>query len=305
MGAVIDLQDVHKIYSAGDVRVHALRGVSFQVRSGEFVALIGASGSGKSTLLNLLGCLDRPTAGTYRFDGQDVGRLSKAERARLRNRKLGFVFQGFNLLTRHTALENVALPMVYGGVPARQRHERRWNCSPGSVWPAAPVIDPASSPGASSSRVAIARALANRPQVLLADEPTGNLDSKTGADILAEFRRLNAEHGQTIILVTHDPALAAWAPRLVTVKDGVVASDVGEQAARLRLSSCRDRPPPPACQRLSRQVIPGLPFHRRADAAALATSLLTSQPASPAGRGGRGRRKFAARTGARPASQSG
>ena len=233
MGAVIDLQDVHKIYPAGDVRVHALRGVSFQVRSGEFVALVGASGSGKSTLLNLLGCLDRPTAGTYRFDGQDVGRLSKAERARLRNRKLGFVFQGFNLLNRHTALENVALPMVYGGVPARQRHERALELLTLVGLANRASHRPSQLSGGQQQRVAIARALANRPQVLLADEPTGNLDSKTGADILAEFRRLNAEHGQTIILVSHDPAIAAWAPRLVTVKDGVVASDV----------VCERRPP--------------------------------------------------------------
>ena len=229
MGAVIELLNVHKVYARGDVRVPALRGVSLQVRPGEFVALVGSSGSGKSTLMNLLGCLDRPTSGVYRFDGQDVSRLGRSERARLRNQKLGFVFQGFNLLNRHTALENVALPMVYGGVPARQRHERARELLTLVGLAGRADHHPSQLSGGQQQRVAIARALANRPQVLLADEPTGNLDSKTGADILAEFRRLNAEHGQTIILVTHDPAIAACAPRLVTIKDGVIAGDVCER----------------------------------------------------------------------------
>ena len=231
MAAVIELVNVNKVYARGDVRVHALRGVSLKVRPGEFVALVGSSGSGKSTLMNLLGCLDRPTSGVYRFDGQDVSRLGRGERARLRNQKLGFVFQGFNLLNRHTALENVALPMVYGGVPTRQRRERAQELLSLVGLGGRVNHHPSQLSGGQQQRVAIARSLANRPQVLLADEPTGNLDSKTGADILAEFRRLNAEHGQTIILVTHDPAIAAWAPRLVTVKDGVVASDVSERRA--------------------------------------------------------------------------
>jgi len=229
VGAVIDLLNVHKVYARGEVRVHALRGVSLQVRHGEFVALIGASGSGKSTLMNLLGCLDRPTSGSYHFDGQDVGRLGRGERARLRNQKLGFVFQGFNLLNRHTALENVALPMVYGGVPARKRRERADELLSLVGLAGRAHHLPSQLSGGQQQRVAIARALANWPRLLLADEPTGNLDSRTGADILSEFRRLNAEQGQTIILVTHDPAIAACAPRLVTLKDGVVAADVCER----------------------------------------------------------------------------
>jgi putative ABC transport system ATP-binding protein len=234
VGAVIELLNVHKVYASGEVRVHALRGVSLQVRHGEFVALVGSSGSGKSTLMNLLGCLDRPTSGSYRFDGRDVGRLGRSERARLRNQKLGFVFQGFNLLHRHTALENVALPMVYGGVPARQRRERAQELLALVGLAGRANHHPSQLSGGQQQRVAIARALANRPQVLLADEPTGNLDSRTGADILAEFRRLNAEHGQTIILVTHDPAIAACAPRLVTIRDGMVASDVSERRPVVR-----------------------------------------------------------------------
>jgi putative ABC transport system ATP-binding protein len=223
---VIELRDVRKVYAAGDVEVPALRGVSLTIGRGEFVALVGASGSGKSTLMNLVGCLDRPTSGSYHFDGQDVSRLGRKELAHLRNKKLGFVFQGFNLLNRHTALENVALPMLYAGLPARQRQARAREllATVGLADRAGHMPNQLS--GGQQQRVAIARALANRPQVLLADEPTGNLDSTTGAEILAEFRRLNAELGQTIILVTHDPAIAGCAPRLVTIKDGLVASDV-------------------------------------------------------------------------------
>ncbi len=223
---MIELRDVKKTYSTGDVEVRALRGVSLTIAAGEFVAIIGASGSGKSTLMNLIGCLDRPSSGAYLLDGQDVGRLGRTDLAHLRNKKLGFVFQGFNLLARHTALENVALPMLYAGVSARKRHERamklltlvglaeRCNHRPNQL------------SGGQQQRVAFARALVNEPRVLLADEPTGNLDSVTGAEILAEFQRLNREQKQTIILVTHDASIAAVAPRLVTVKDGLVASDV-------------------------------------------------------------------------------
>ncbi len=229
MGAVIELENVHKVYAAGDVKVPALRGVSLRIDRGEFVALVGASGSGKSTLMNILGCLDTPTAGTYRLDGQDVGRLGRTELARLRNRKLGFVFQGFNLLKRHSALENVELPMLYAGV-SRGRRRRRGR----ELLERVHLADraghmPSQLSGGQQQRVAIARALANDPQVLLADEPTGNLDSLTGAEVLAEFRRLNAEHGQTIILVTHDPSIAACAPRLITIKDGLVAGDVANR----------------------------------------------------------------------------
>jgi ABC-type lipoprotein export system ATPase subunit len=226
MDALILLEDVRKVYRAGDVEVHALRGVSLAIRPGEFVAIVGASGSGKSTLMNLLGCLDRPTSGRYRFAGQEVGGLSSKGRAHLRNRKLGFVFQGFNLLKRQSAVENVELPLLYAGVPARQRRARALE-----LLELVGLADraghlPTQLSGGQQQRVAIARALANRPEVLLADEPTGNLDSRTGAEVLAEFRRLNEGHGQTIILVTHDKAIAASARRLITMCDGLIAADV-------------------------------------------------------------------------------
>jgi putative ABC transport system ATP-binding protein len=223
---VIELENIQKIYQTGDVPVYALRGVSLTIGPGEFVAITGASGSGKSTLMNILGCLDRPTSGVYRFDGRDISTLSRAEQAHLRNQKLGFVFQGFNLLKRQTAIENVELPLLYAGVSPRERHAR-----------AVELLNlvglgqrlhhlPTQLSGGQQQRVAIARALVNRPKVLLADEPTGNLDSHTGNEILTEFQRLNNELGQTIILVTHDPTIANWAKRLVTVRDGRIASDV-------------------------------------------------------------------------------
>jgi putative ABC transport system ATP-binding protein len=222
---VIELQDVHKVYRTGAVEVHALRGVSLAIDPGEFVAIVGASGSGKSTLMNLLGFLDRPTKGVYHFDGQEVSRFSKRALARLRNRKLGFVFQGFNLIKRQTALENVELPLVYAGVRPWERRRRARELL--KIVGLADRADhqPNQLSGGQQQRVAIARALVNRPQVLLADEPTGNLDSVTGAEILAEFQRLNVEQGQTIILVTHDATIAAYAKRRITVRDGFIASD--------------------------------------------------------------------------------
>jgi putative ABC transport system ATP-binding protein len=222
---VIDLEDVHKVYRTGAVEVHALRGVSLRIEGGEFAAIIGASGSGKSTLMNIVGLLDRPTSGVYRFNGQDVSNFSKRALARLRNRQLGFVFQGFNLIKRQTALENVELPLVYAGVRRRERRTRARDLL--KLVGLAEREDHQANQlsGGQQQRVAIARALINRPQVLLADEPTGNLDSTTGAEILAEFQRLNAEQGQTIILVTHDAAIAACAKRRITVRDGKIASD--------------------------------------------------------------------------------
>jgi putative ABC transport system ATP-binding protein len=222
---VIALEGVHKVYRAGSVAVAALRGVSLEVWPGEFLALVGSSGSGKSTLMNLVGCLDSPTTGVYRFDGQDVSRLSRGARARLRNDKLGFVFQGFNLLQRHTALENVELPLVYAGQGSRRRRERARELLEWVGLAERTGHRPNQLSGGQQQRVAIARALANEPQLLLADEPTGNLDSATGAEVLAEFRRLNSQRGQTIILVTHDPAVAACADRVVTVRDGRIALD--------------------------------------------------------------------------------
>ena len=226
MAAVIRVEAVEKIYGEGAAAVRALRGVSMEVQRGEFVAICGSSGSGKSTLMNLLGCLDRPTHGRFLLDDIDVRTLSRSEQAHLRNRKLGFVFQGFNLLKRHSALDNVMLPLVY----QRVSHANR-------VLRATKMLDlvglggrlhhhPNQMSGGQQQRVAIARALVNEPQILLADEPTGNLDSATGTEILREFRRLNGELGQTIVLVTHDPAVARQATRVVTVRDGLVESDV-------------------------------------------------------------------------------
>jgi putative ABC transport system ATP-binding protein len=222
---LIELQDVHKVYHSGTVAVHALRDVSLEVAAGDFVALVGSSGSGKSTLMNVLGFLDRPTSGLYRFEGQDVGRLGRTALAHLRNRKLGFVFQGFNLLKRQTALENVALPLVYAGVGTAERRARAREALEMVGLEGRLDHRPSQLSGGQQQR------LVNRPQVLLADEPTGNLDSETGAAILREFRRLNEEQGQTILLVTHDPAVAAWAGRLITVRDGRIAGDVGAKRA--------------------------------------------------------------------------
>jgi putative ABC transport system ATP-binding protein len=227
VATIIALENVHKVYDTGAVKVHALCGVSLSVSAGEFVSIMGASGSGKSTLMNIIGCLDRPTEGTYRFGGQDISRLTRKQLAHIRNRKLGFVFQGFNLLKRHTALENVEMPLLYAGLSAGERRKRGLEALKlvGLEMRASHLPNQLS--GGQQQRVAIARALVNQPQIILADEPTGNLDSKTGVEILHEFERINQEHGQTIVMVTHDPGIAAHALRQVTVRDGLIDSDVG------------------------------------------------------------------------------
>jgi putative ABC transport system ATP-binding protein len=223
---VIGLDCVHKIYDTGLVKVPALRGVSLTVLEGEFLAIMGASGSGKSTLMNIIGCLDHPTSGIYRFSGKDINNLSRKELAQIRNRQLGFVFQGFNLLKRHTAVENVELPLLYAGLSARRRRQKALEMLQLVHLEDRARHLPTQLSGGQQQRVAIARALVNEPHVLLADEPTGNLDSKTGAEILGVFERLNRTLGQTIVMVTHDPAIAAHADRQVTVRDGLIASDV-------------------------------------------------------------------------------
>jgi putative ABC transport system ATP-binding protein len=234
---ILSLENVTKTYDSGAAAVQALRGISLQIRAGDFVAIRGSSGSGKSTLMNLLGCLDRPTTGTYCLDGQDVARLSKTELARLRNEKLGFVFQGFNLLKRQTAAENVALPLVYAGLSSAQCRTKAFEMLELVGLEDRARHLPNQLSGGQQQRVAIARALINHPQILLADEPTGNLDTATGDEILELFERLNRDRGQTIVLVTHDPAVADRASRQVTVRDGLIATDIKRRAEKLRAKS--------------------------------------------------------------------
>jgi putative ABC transport system ATP-binding protein len=226
MAAIVQIEDLHKIYDSGDVPVHAVRGVSLDIHKGEFVALMGASGSGKSTLMNTLGCLDRPTRGRYLLDGIDVSHLDKNELADIRNQKLGFVFQGFNLLARTTALENVELPCLYGvrRMSSKKMRERAMHCL--EIVGLANRADhmPNQLSGGQQQRVAIARALVNEPQVLLADEPTGNLDSKTSIEVMGVFQKLN-EQGITIVMVTHELDVAHYCKRNLILRDGVVVRD--------------------------------------------------------------------------------
>lgn len=221
----IQLTGIEKIYDTGAVRVHALRNINLVIEPGEFVAVMGASGSGKSTLMNILGCLDRPTSGQYLLEGVDISQLDKDQRAGVRNRKLGFVFQGFNLLRRTTALENVELPLIYAGVPAAERVRRSRMAL--SIVGLAYREDnhPSQLSGGQQQRVAIARALVNNPSMLLADEPTGNLDTRTSLDVMSVFQRLNRESGITIVLVTHEPDITEFTSRVVMVRDGRVVSD--------------------------------------------------------------------------------
>jgi putative ABC transport system ATP-binding protein len=215
---------IEKVYQAGEVPVAALRGVSLDLSPGDFVAIMGASGSGKSSFMNVMGCLDRPTRGTYLLDGLDVSRLSRDALAGVRGRCIGFVFQGFNLLPRTSALENVELPMVYQGVGARERHARAAAALARVGLGERLDHTPAQLSGGQQQRVAIARALVNRPKLLLADEPTGALDSRTSDEVMGLFQELN-EEGITILLVTHEPDVAEHARRLVTFKDGLIQSD--------------------------------------------------------------------------------
>lgn len=223
---MIEIKDITKTYGTGDTALQALKGVSFTIDDGEFVAIMGPSGSGKSTLMHILGCLDTPTSGAYRLDGRDVSGLSDDELADLRKDRIGFVFQSFNLLPRTTVLRNVMLPLVYAGIAdaAREKQARRALLAAGLAESHFGHKSNELS-GGQIQRVAIARALVNDPSLILADEPTGNLDTRTGEVVLGTFQRLNEEHGRTVVLITHEPDVAEHASRIITVRDGRLVSD--------------------------------------------------------------------------------
>ena len=229
---LIQLRDVWKVYHLGDVEVRALRGISLAIRAGELVAIVGASGSGKSTCMNLIGCLDQPTRGTYRLGDADVSTLSVDERAAIRSRRIGFVFQNFNLLGRSTALENVALPMIYANVPFAEQRRRARELLAAVGLRGRDQHMPSQLSGGQQQRVAIARALANGPSLLLADEPTGNLDTQSSTEIMDLFLRLRRERRLTIVVVTHEPHVADYTERIVTFRDGRIVSDEPQAPSR-------------------------------------------------------------------------
>jgi putative ABC transport system ATP-binding protein len=229
MPDVIKLQDIRRVFGEGDHAVEALRGVSFTIQQGEFVAIMGASGSGKSTCMNTLGCLDRPTNGTYWLDGIDTAGMTPDQLAEVRNRKLGFVFQGFNLLPRTTALENVELPLIYAQVPAAERHQRALAALELVGLGERTHHTSAQLSGGQQQRVAIARALVNQPAVILADEPTGNLDTATTHEIMQLFSELNRK-GITIVMITHEPEVAEYASRRITFRDGAIVTDTEQNS---------------------------------------------------------------------------
>ena len=227
MPTTIAVHDLTKVYDLGEVKVRALRGVTLEIETGEFVAVIGPSGSGKSTFMHILGCLDRPTSGRYVLDGQDVSTLSKNTLATVRSQKVGFVFQGFNLLPRTNALDNVELPLLYNGngLRARDRHRRAREALDGVGLSDRAHHHPSQLSGGQQQRVAIARALINQPAILLADEPTGNLDSRTSIEVMDIFQRLNTERGITVLLITHEQDIAEYGTRIIAFRDGRIVSD--------------------------------------------------------------------------------
>jgi len=240
-GHLIQIEHLARMYMLGEVEVHALRGVSVDIRRGEFVAIMGASGSGKSTFMNILGCLDKPTKGTYILDGIDVSGLTRDELARIRNNKLGFVFQGFNLLSRTSAIENVELPLLYGTASLRDREARAVKALNMVGLGERTHHYPNQLSGGQQQRVAIARALVNDPSIVLADEPTGNLDSRTSVEVMGIFQDLN-EKGITIILVTHEPDIAQFAKRHIIFRDGRIKSDRPNPSPKLAAEVIRDLP---------------------------------------------------------------
>jgi putative ABC transport system ATP-binding protein len=223
---MIEVKDITKTYGYGDTEFQALKGVSFTIEDGEFVAIMGPSGSGKSTMMHILGCLDTPTSGTYKLDNKNVSKLSDEELAEIRKDKIGFVFQSFNLLPRTTVLRNVMLPLIYAGVDETERHKRATDALLAVGLPATHFEHKSNElSGGQIQRVAIARSLVNNPSLILADEPTGNLDTRTGEIVLGTFQKLNKEDGRTIILITHEPDVADHAARIITVRDGLITSD--------------------------------------------------------------------------------
>jgi putative ABC transport system ATP-binding protein len=232
--SIISLRDVRKTYDLGEVRVEALKGISLEIPSGQFVALMGASGSGKSTMLNILGCLDRPTSGVYLLDGIDVSTFSAAQRADIRNQKIGFIFQSFNLLARTSVWENVEAPMLYSGVPRVERARRIEDALKVVGIPEKAKALPNQLSGGQQQRVAVARALVNDPAILLADEPTGNLDSATSEEIMHFLQSLNGRKKITLVMVTHEHDVAAYATRIIHMKDGQILSDEINEAVKTR-----------------------------------------------------------------------
>ena len=233
MPPIISVKNLIKTYIVGEVEVRALRGVSLDVQPGEFVAITGPSGSGKSTLMHILGCLDRPTSGQYVLDGKDVSRMSKDQLAEVRNQKIGFVFQGFNLLSRTTALDNVELPLLYrGGIRTAERHRRAMESLTAVGLGKRFDHHPNQLSGGQQQRVAIARALITQPSILLADEPTGNLDTRTSIEVMGIFQRLNQERGITVLLITHEHDIAEYGTRIISCRDGHIVSDIAVEHHR-------------------------------------------------------------------------
>jgi putative ABC transport system ATP-binding protein len=241
---VIEIHDLTKVYSLGEVEVRALDGINLNVDQGDFVAIMGPSGSGKSTLMNIIGCLDRPTGGTYKLDGVDVSELNRDERAIIRNAKIGFVFQSFNLLARTSSVENVELPLLYGelGLARTERRKAAMDALHRVGLQGREGNHPSQLSGGQQQRVAIARALVTNPAILLADEPTGNLDSRTSEEIMGIFQKLN-DDGKTVVLITHEPDIAQHAKRVVTVRDGRIQGD--ERVNQIRVNTQGIAPPVP------------------------------------------------------------